>query len=800
MSDYHLTPRSDQAPAEWSGSQALGRPSDGGWPDQGWEERGSSFDWRQLVAAIWRHKWMVVVGALLGAGAGYFAFTRVSTGLYRATGSLWLQPRPDPSGPIVTGGLLQTPSWLALIESNAVLDTVVMKHKLYVTSSPAAKPLLDSLQIVDQLKSGAYTLRVAEQGSEVVLLQNGVEVERGLPGSTFGTTVGFKWTPPPSALTPGREIAFTLRTPRQAATRLAEELQPVLDPAGTIIKVSMTGPDPDLLEGVVNDVLDRHVELAADLKSGHLREQTQVLRQQLASAQAELERSMAALEEFRVRTITLAPEQGAMQPGLQMTTGPVFNQFFEMKVRQDETLRDRQRLESVLARTDSAFPVEAIEAIPSVIKSSQLKASLDQLVTARLEREKLLATLTPEHTTVKEVDARIRGFEQGSIPSLIRQLIGQLDAEERQLEARIAASGQDLSTIPTRTIQEESLRRAVTIADALYTELRQRYEFSNLAQQTSMPDVRVIERAGVEELPRTADRRAVTAIAIFLIMVGAGMGGAIAIDRMDPRMRTPDQVTTMLGLPILGVVPRIRRGAAKDESMDQAREAFRSLRTNIEFAYGSAGPMVLAVSSPGQSEGKTLVTSNLGMCFAELGRRTLIIDGDTRRGDLHRALMGERKPGLTDYLRGKATPEDVLQVAGHSNLNFVGSGTQVANSPELLSSSRMGELLGEMRKRYDVILVDCPPLGVGADALVLGSLTANLLLLFRSGSTHIDFAQARLEPLGRLPLRLLGAVLNDFQPDRLAANYYSSYYGNYLPGYEAGSEEEDEPALEGEPA
>jgi Mrp family chromosome partitioning ATPase len=155
---------------------------------------------------------------------------------------------------------------------------------------------------------------------------------------------------------------------------------------------------------------------------------------------------------------------------------------------------------------------------------------------------------------------------------------------------------------------------------------------------------------------------------------------------------------------------------------------------------------------------------------------------------------------LTDYLRGKVTPEDVLQVAGHSNLNFIGSGTQVANSPELLSSSRMGELLGEMRKRYDVILLDCPPLGVGADALVLGSLTANLLLLFRSGSTHMDFAQARLEPLGRLPLRLLGAVLNDFQPDRLASNYYSSYYGNYLPGYEAGSEEEEEPALEGEPA
>jgi capsular exopolysaccharide synthesis family protein len=278
------------------------------------------------------------------------------------------------------------------------------------------------------------------------------------------------------------------------------------------------------------------------------------------------------------------------------------------------------------------------------------------------------------------------------------------------------------------------------------------------------------------------------------------MAGAVAADRMDPRMRTPDEVTTVLGLTVLGVIPRIRRAGSQDESVDQAREAFRSLRTNLEYAHGSAGPMVVTISSPGMSEGKTLVASNLGMCVAELGRRTLVIDGDTRRGDLHRVLEGERKPGLTDYLRGKEPIEKIVQATSHPNLHFIGSGTQVANSPELLSSSRMGDLMAEMRRRYDVILLDSPPLGVGADAVVLGCLSASMLLLLRSGSTHRDFAQARLEPLGRLPLRLLGAVLNDYQPDRLSSSYYHSYYGNYLPGYEAGAEDEEQPALEGEPA
>jgi capsular exopolysaccharide synthesis family protein len=799
MSDYQLTPRPDQSPADWSGSQGLGRPNEG-WPASGGEDDDKPFDWREFASSLLRHKWMVVAGALLGVGAGWFSFTRVTTGEWQAQGSLWLQPRGNETGPIVTEGILQTTSWLDLIESNAVLDTVVMKQKLYVTPSPGEAKLFDSFQITDQLEPGQYVLLVPADGGELILSQNGVEVERGSPGLTFGSQSGFSWLPPADALTRGREISFRLLTPRQAAAQLAAVLTPTIDTRGTFIRVTIKGTDPQRLVGIVDDVLDRHVELAADLKSGHLKEQTQVLQQQLATAKAELDRATAELEDFRVSTITLPTEQSGVQPGLEMTRGPAFNQFLEMRFKQDDLKRDRERILALLAQRDSVLPVEALEMIPSVTASTQLDQSIAALVAARLERVELLDQFTSEHQAVKDVDTKIRNLEQEAIPRLLRNVAGNLEAEELSLQRRIDASGQDLKSIPTRTIQEESLRRAMMIADRLYTELRERYEFSSLAQQTSLPDVRILDRAAVAEVPRGADSRAIIAAVLFIALLGAGMGGAVLADRMDPRVRTPDQVSTVLGLTILGVVPRIRRGGEKDETMDQAREAFRSLRTNIEFAYGSAGPMVIAISSPGQSEGKTLVTSNLGMCFAELGRRTLIIDGDTRRGDLHRALMGERKPGLTDFLRTKANAENVLQAAGNPNLHFIGSGTQVSNSPELLSSARMGELLGEMRKRYDVILVDCPPLGVGADALVLGSLAANLLLLFRSGSTHKDFAQARLEPLSRLPLRLLGAVLNDFQPDRLASNYYSSYYGNYLPGYEAGAEEEEQPALEGEPA
>ena len=879
MTNHHLTTRpGSNLPTDPSRTGGLDRSGESGWAH---EPEEASFDWRRMVSSMIRHKWIVVFGAVLGVGAAYVAWQQVETGLWSAQGSLWVQQASSNEGPIVTDEVLQSTALIALIGSRSVMDTVVMRQKLYVTASPGEMPLFESFRLAGEappaapetalgpvgadgtvadagalvaggtpaaggasagagdsgsaapigqmpseepvvtrdaqtdplaetgedpaldlvpLQPGSYALRVDESGRTATLTSNGIEAERGAPGDTFGRPLGFTWTPPRDSLAAGRTISFTLVHPRDAATALSTQLRatPV---AGGFIEVGMTGPDPVRLTSIVNAVMERHVELAAELKSGHLREQTQLLAHQLGVAAAQRDQASKLLTEFRVATATEPSENVAMQPGLAATGGPVFDQFFQMRIQQEQLRRDRQRIEEVLASATPEVPfrIEAIELIPSVTTSSQLTQSITELVTARLARQDLLERYTSEHADVIELTGKIRTLEQNSIPMLLRQLAGQLEADEMGLAARIETSGVELSAIPTRTIQEEGLRLELDIAANLYADLSSRYETAKLAQQSSPPDLRILDPAVVSPIPRAADRRAGIAAALFFALLGVGMTGAVMADKLDPRMRTPDEVSTVLGLNVLGVIPRIRVESGEGGSMDEAREAFRGLRTNLEYAHGSAGPMVVTISSPSMSEGKTLVTSNLGMCLAELGRRTLVIDGDTRRGDLHRVFDGERKPGLTDFLRGKEPLEKIVQSTAHPNLNFIGSGTQVANSPELLSASRMGDLMAEMRKRYDVILVDSPPLGVGADALVLGCLSAHMLLLFRSGSTHKDLAQARLEPLNRLPLRLLGAVLNDYAPDRLSSSYHNSYYGNYLPGYEAGAEEE-ESALEGRPA
>ena len=199
--------------------------------------------------------------------------------------------------------------------------------------------------------------------------------------------------------------------------------------------------------------------------------------------------------------------------------------------------------------------------------------------------------------------------------------------------------------------------------------------------------------------------------------------------------------------------------------------------------------MVITITSPGPGDGKTFLSSNLGLTFAELHQRTLIIDGDTRRGDLHRLLGVDRKPGLTDYLAGKRTLEEVLRHTEYECLDFIPCGSRVLNSPELLASPHMGSLLAEIKSRYDVILIDSPPLGAGVDPLVLATLSANMLVVMRTGRTDRTMAEAKLQMVDRLPVRILGAVLNGVK-ENSAYKYYS-----YLPGYEAGGEELEETKL-----
>src|SRR5690606_12312882 len=178
--------------------------------------------------------------------------------------------------------------------------------------------------------------------------------------------------------------------------------------------------------------------------------------------------------------------------------------------------------------------------------------------------------------------------------------------------------------------------------------------------------------------------------------------------------------------------------------------------------------------------------------LGQSGRRTLLIDGDNRRGLLHRRLDVARRPGLTDVLMGKVALEDAI-VRTKAGFDLLPCGTRRSNAPELLASPQMTQLMMQLRGTYDALVLDSPPLGAGIDALILGSLAGTMALVVRTGLTDGALAEARLGDIGRLPVRMLGAVLNDVK----ASGAYR-YYG-YLPGYGAEDESADADGPPGPP-
>ena len=338
-------------------------------------------------------------------------------------------------------------------------------------------------------------------------------------------------------------------------------------------------------------------------------------------------------------------------------------------------------------------------------------------------------------------------------------------------------------------MEEARLRRTALLAEETYTGLQRRFEGARIEEASSTPDVRVLDAALTPIRP--AKNRAPLVVLLFFVgALGLASTGAVVMDRLDPRLRYPDQVSRDMGLTILGTVPHLKtRGGQYRLSRDEAAEVVEALRgvcLNLVYSHGGAGPLLVTVSSPGAGDGKSFLCANLALTFADGGHRTLLIDADLRRGVLHQRFRASRRPGLSDCLRGESPLESVIRPTPFASLSFLSCGSRTHSAPELLGSAAMTRLMEQVRANYDVVIVDSPPLSAGIDPCILGALTGNLLMVLRTGVSHRELASAKLEMLSRFPLRLLGAILNDVPP---TGSY--RYYSYYLPGY-SGEEEDSE--------
>jgi tyrosine-protein kinase Etk/Wzc len=491
-----------------------------------------------------------------------------------------------------------------------------------------------------------------------------------------------------------------------------------------ILQVVLEGPDPRRIAATLDAIANTYLRQNVERKSEEAQKTLEFLNSQLPVLKANLDAAEAALNEYRSR-------KGSV----------------------DLSLETRGML-------DRAADIE--------------KAYSD----LELQRSELQQRFTLSH------------------PALIalQQKMASIRAERDALNAK-------LKSLPDAEMHSARLMRDVRVANELYMFLLNKSQELKVVKSGTIGNVRVVDSALVPTLPVRPDRR-------FAVLLSMGMGLALGVvlaflrRALGHAVEDPEVIERETGLAVYAGIPHSERQAelvreasrphglrypvlALADPTDVAVESLRSLRTSLQFALTEARNNVIAISGPSPRIGKSFVLVNLAHVLSDTGKKVLLIDGDMRKGRIHRYLGTERSPGLSEVISGAATFREVIRGGLFSPVHFVCMGHPPPNPSELLASTRFQNLLQAVEKDYDLVLIDTPPILAVTDSLIVARLAAVNLLVLRAGQHPLREIRLSVKQFRQGGVSHQGVIVNDIKR-RAGAVYMYHYQYEYKSGSEKG--------------
>ena len=403
-----------------------------------------------------------------------------------------------------------------------------------------------------------------------------------------------------------------------------------------------------------------------------------------------------------------------------------------------------------------------------------------QLIELKVQNTNPTLAAELANTMVEVFTEQNSALQAGRFAASKASLRAQLDAVGEQIqvnEAAIANLGAPRAA--SRIAELQRLQTELAQYQTSYTNLLQSYEQVRTAEAQTISNIFQVEPA----VPPSEPIRPRTLLNTLLAgAVGAmiALGVVFLIERLDDKIRTIEDVERIFQVPILGTIAETKELNRKDqelallaEEQDSALgEAFRSLRTNLDFL---GGPKFILVASPGPDEGKTTVASHLAVTFGNGDKKVVLIDADLRRPGVHEVFRVPNELGLSDMLMDNLEPQGVAHSFDHSHFKLITSGRRVEDPSELFGSDRFLEVLAQLGEQSDTVIFDGPPL-LATEALVLASRLKSVLLVIQSGRTREDVARMYMKQLGRAKADLLGVVLNRIPKSQVYASAAYYYY------------------------
>ena len=429
-------------------------------------------------------------------------------------------------------------------------------------------------------------------------------------------------------------------------------------------------------------------------------------------------------------------------------------------------------------------------------------AQLDVLIRELHTGQQTLANhgidLGEEHPRIKGLKKVVATLE-GQIDNRIQGILAGLGLRVNSSQAQVEQLQRDVDAAKKRESDMRKTGREYFDAKrelSNTTRIRDTILFRIMQEEVdlALPKESTVEITDEADRPLKAIRPNIPLNIALGVVVGLilGVGLAFFIEYLDTSVKTIDDVERALGAAVLGVIPQ-NVGSLLDEGDESPHaEAYRVLRTNILFAgRKDESQTTFSVVSGGAGEGKTTTMFNLAVVFAQMGDRILIVDSDLRRPSMHRYLKVSNNIGLTNYLLGQATIDEVIQTTEIPTLHFIPSGKLPSSSMGILSSAKMKEFVAEMKSRYDYVFLDAPPIMGVSDASVLASMVDMCVLVVQYRKYPQMMTQRAKEMVTKVGGELVGVVLNNIN---ISQDSYYYYYSGYYYDYYYKSREKEESA------
>ena len=546
----------------------------------------------------------------------------------------------------------------------------------------------------------------------------------------------------------------------------------------SLIEIVVQDEDRVLAADIANTIADLFESERLDVKKQQTMKGIDKLREDLASQQEKVRLAQKNVEDLRgelkvpVFGMVKLNDQNIQQLDQQLTAARMEAVGKETRQRELQKLT-LQQLRNTIA---------------TIISDPNVQTLLQNLTDAELQIEVLKEDYGPDHPNVRAAIAR-RDKLQEQMDDRLNGIMRGFEVEYLMAQARVTELQKQLDDLKTASLELES-ERYLPFSNAqrdeesethLYETLKSRLQQTSIELEVPRSPVEVIDRAQPSLTPiRPNVWLNVTMGAIVGLALGVGL--SFFIEFLDTSVKKMEDVERYLGLPVLGVIPQEAGLLSGSEASSGHLEAYRMLRTNIEFAKGDATTRSLCVLSSGAGEGKSFTVANLAYVYAQQGSRVLVVDSDLRRPGIHHFFGVSNAIGLAEYLAGTKTMDEIILPTNVENVLIITSGGEgkPKSALPLLTSHRMEKMIDELSKRFDVVLYDTPPaLGVSDAAIMAREVGTSILVI-----QHRRFPRAM--PLRARQLvesgggKLLGVVVNNVVIG-LDETYYYYYRDHYEP-------------------